>query len=644
MFSCTAWATTWRSAIADPFFLPIMTAKTEFATQKKEIPPFKKSRVAESLYFFNRSESNHTLFPVKQIFAFILILIGCAVASAQTTPLPSLEGATKFHYQTYNYGTQIDTQHTTLVLNGDCYSIKDSLVSTGPFIPGYSTSTSVVDLKRDSLFVVTEIVTNGAVERFLTASPFTRDDIQFEKEPYGELTRYSCSINSNRLVFYVQEYPYDINPIPYYGRFKGLLVSFWRNGQLQMSLLGGAKGDIGDPKEVLSSSLRRVTSRELSNIKRDRMVITKRIFDDVQLAWGKPNSEVKGRAEALPYDSVFHFAGGTLALKKVHFDTLPAHYQAFAEIHQRSNGDAYDRTGSLFIIPDVSKEAFFTALTHHPDSLPIARGRDGQRYQGMRCETRGGKDTYQPPIELVRFFTSFGVGQFNNRVKIDGLEWEDENFYKQEVTDLLGTLSGETWVGIWIGNYDGGGHRVTVDLKFYPGSEDWNIDPAESTRIQSLFNTCNVLEMAGQNYGKIFGTDSLTAEFSIPEDATDIRLRYITTGHGGWEGGDEFNQRPNTILVDGKTAYTYTPWRCDCARYREWNPVSGNFWNGMSSSDYSRSGWCPGTATQPVYFDLTNLAPGKHTITIAIPQGAPQEGSFSYWSVSGVMLYNKASK
>lgn len=246
---------------------------------------------------------------------------------------------------------------------------------------------------------------------------------------------------------------------------------------------------------------------------------------------------------------------------------------------------------------------------------------------------------YQPPVELMRFFTSFGIGHFNDRVQLEGLEWEDENYYKQEVTDLGGYLQGEVWIGVWIGNYDGGGHRVTLDLKSYPGEEifDGPTSEGDDKLCQPLFNTCNVLEMAGQNYGKLFGTDSLHVDFWIEEGAHQ-RLRYISTGHGGWGGGDEFNPKSNSILIDGKPAFVYTPWRCDCGRYREWNPVSGNFWNGTSSSDYSRSGWCPGTATQPVYFDLSGLEPGKHTMTIAIPQGEPQEGSFSHWSVSGVIV------
>lgn len=243
---------------------------------------------------------------------------------------------------------------------------------------------------------------------------------------------------------------------------------------------------------------------------------------------------------------------------------------------------------------------------------------------------------YAPPVELMRFFTPFGVGHFNDRVQIDGLEWADETYYKQDVTDLASLLRGEVWIGVWIGNYDGGGHKVTLDLKSYPESEFWD-DENDGSRCIPLFNTCNVLEMAGQNYGKLFATDSLTVDVFIPE-AESVRLRYISTGHGGWEGGDEFNPKSNTILIDGKPAYSHTPWREDCGCYRRFNPVSGNFWNGLSSSDYSRSGWCPGTATQPVYFDFSHLLAGKHTITVAIPMGKPQAGSFSHWAVSGVLI------
>ena len=156
-----------------------------------------------------------------------------------------------------------------------------------------------------------------------------------------------------------------------------------------------------------------------------------------------------------------------------------------------------------------------------------------------------------------------------------------------------------------------------------------------------LFNTCNVLEMSGQNYGRLFATDTLEVEFELPDSIKNVQLRYISTGHGGWDNGDEFNPKENAIFIDGVKMFAHTPWRCDCATFRDQNPVSGNFWNGLSSSDYSRSGWCPGTATNPVYFDLNGLKPGKHTLRVAIPQGKDEGESFSHWMVSGMLLYEQ---
>jgi hypothetical protein len=136
----------------------------------------------------------------------------------------------------------------------------------------------------------------------------------------------------------------------------------------------------------------------------------------------------------------------------------------------------------------------------------------------------------------------------------------------------------------------------------------------------------------------MFSNDSLTVKFTIPQGVTNLKLRYISTGHGGWDGGDEFTPKKNEIFIDEKKVFEATPWRTDCGTYRLSNPASGNFWNGTSSSDYSRSGWCPGTATNPIEISLENLTPGVHELKLAIPQGKSEGGSFSSWNVSGVLI------
>jgi hypothetical protein len=69
-----------------------------------------------------------------------------------------------------------------------------------------------------------------------------------------------------------------------------------------------------------------------------------------------------------------------------------------------------------------------------------------------------------------------------------------------------------------------------------------------------------------------------------------------------------------------------------------YNPSSGNFGNGLSSSDLSRSNWCPGTTTNPVYIPINDLTPGKHTFKVAIPLGKREGTSFSAWNISGCLI------
>lgn len=542
------------------------------------------------------------------------------LASAQQVKIP--KGANEFTYHQIEYGERNDTSVITVHREGDIITIV-SPQPEGELIPGYCQTVTEVDYARDSIRV--SAYYDDSVYFYRTG--FSRSDLEWKVEN----GKWKTSVNSNTLEFEMDEKaPVNVNPLPYYGLNKGVLRSFTRNGQKRLVLAKAEKVDWGicGPSKVLLPS-RRVSPRELDRIMKERLVVTTRIFDREQICWGKKNAHIDGGMQAVPLDTVLHYAGGTLILKRVELPHPPHHYQHFVEIHQQSNGDAYDRTGSLFIVTP----GFFEGINNHPDSLPVFTGRDGQRYQGMMAT-----DEYMPATEWVRFFTPFGVGHFNERMKDFGIDWRPEAYYRQEITDIYS--GGDVVIGAWIGNYDGGGHLLTVDIKSYPN--DHTTQNSE-TKIQKsaipLFNTCNVLEMAGQNYGKLFATDSLTVTFTIPNDAVAARLRYISTGHGGWGEGDEFVPKQNTILIDGRPAFTHTPWRQDCGCYRDLNPVSGNFWNGLSSSDFSRSGWCPGTATQPVYFDLSPWADGReHTLTVAIPQGKPVEGMFSHWAVSGVLI------
>ncbi len=324
---------------------------------------------------------------------------------------------------------------------------------------------------------------------------------------------------------------------------------------------------------------------------------------------------------------------GSVILKKVKLPENVWEHTIIAELSSYSDGDAYDRTGSLFVIPANKENTFLDALSKGLDAVPVYTSKNSKKYRGVVYD-----GNYSPAAELMRFITPFGIKKFNEQVTVKGIKWEDSVTYKQDITGLATALQGEVWIGVFIGNYDKGGHMVSVKLKYFP--DDVNAADVKQKKfwIQPVINTVNIMEASGQEYGTMFDSDTLTVSVDIPAGLKSLKLRYISTGHGGWDGGDEFNQKLNEIFVDGKKYYSYIPWRTDCGMFRHFNPASGNFPNGMSSSDFSRSGWCPGSISIPVDIPLTGLSPGKHTIGVYIPIGKPEGTSVSSWNVSAVLV------
>ncbi|RYD75395.1 MAG: peptide-N-glycosidase [Sphingobacteriales bacterium] len=329
-------------------------------------------------------------------------------------------------------------------------------------------------------------------------------------------------------------------------------------------------------------------------------------------------------------DSIFRFAGGTVIARKVKFPELTANTNVFVDLTEQSKGDAYDRTGSVFIIPTDKPLSLMNALENSVKVLPVYDNGNGKTYQGVVATPN-----YSPVIELMRFFTPFGVGQYNY-LKLKDKKWADRVYYRQDVSELFPLVNGkEVWIAVFIGNYDKGGHKISLNITLHNAGRE-KVDKA---LILPLFNSTNVMEMAGQEYATMFSSDKgLEVSFTLIKDVKDAKLRYITTGHGGWGGGDEFVPRKNTIWLDGKEAFAFIPWRQDCGSYRLSNPASGNFETGLSSSDLSRSNWCPGTVTNPNIISLGDLKAGDHTIKVTIPMGLPQGSSSSAWNVSGVLL------
>lgn len=527
----------------------------------------------------------------------------------------------KITYLKSSNGKLVENQDAILVFSSE----KESLI----------TSEAIINQKSEFPFEQT-LITNlnylqvANLNKSNTIA--TKDSISIAKQSFELQTEtrkilgYNCKkakiiINSNTIeVWYTNDLKVKGAPTVL-GQNLGLVLEMNRNGNF---IISATKIEKTKQFPVL-----KIDQSKTSDVLTYRDLLWKSRFTTIPIF----KDEVINFSDASKSnDSIMRFANGTIILKKIKVPSIAKGSQVFIDVTEQSNGDAYDRTGSVFMIPMEKKLSFLDGLQNGVKSLPLYDNGNGKQYQGIATT-----ENYSPLIELMRFFTPFGIKQYNT-IQLKDKVWEERVSYRQDISELTPALNDkEVYIGTFIGNYDKGGHKVSVNITIHPEEEI----VAKSSVAIPLFNSTNVMEMAGQEYGTLFNSDKgLMVSFTLDKELKNAKLRYITTGHGGWENGDEFVPKKNTIYLDEKEVFHFTPWREDCGSYRLYNPASGNFPNGLSSSDYSRSNWCPGMLTNPTYIDLGDLKAGIHTIQVKIPQGANEGTSFSSWNVSGVLIGN----
>ncbi|MEC5173649.1 GLPGLI family protein [Chryseobacterium nepalense] len=460
------------------------------------------------------------------------------------------------------------------------------------------------------------------------AESVNKQNFEFTNET-KKILGYNCKkavtkINSNTIeIWYTTDLKINGGP-SVLGQSLGFVLEIERNKNSLLSASSIKKVKKTDIDKILSSQVTSTDQLGYKDMLWKSRFTTLKVFENETINFSgdsKSDGEVK------------RFANGTIILKKIKFPKIKEGDNIFVELKQQSNGDAYDRTGTVFFIPQDKKESFLDGLENGVKTLPAYDNGNGKQYFGVTAT-----ENYNPAVEMMRFFTAFGINKFNN-LQIKDKTWQTTSPYRQDITELKSALNDkELWIGTFIGNYDKGGHKISLEITIHKSDQTIH----KNNTVIPLFNTLNIMEMAGQDYSTMFSQDKgLMVEFTLTKDLKNAQLRYITTGHGGWENGDEFVPKTNTVLLDGNKVFSFIPWRSDCGSYRLYNPASGNFGDGLSSSDLSRSNWCPGTITNPDFISLGDLKAGKHTIQVKIPQGPTEGNSFSSWNVSGVLLGNE---
>ncbi|MDH5826394.1 GLPGLI family protein [Sphingobacterium faecium] len=527
-------------------------------------------------------------------------------------------------YQRSNNDKIIESQDPTLVYaDADQTTITSRNILNGEAKTPYEIF--VIKRPSNAYFKLTQINAKQQIAT-IDSNAINKQQLELTKET-KKILGYTCfkaktTVNSNSIeIWYTTELNVKGGPTDL-GQDLGFVLEVIRNGNSKITASKIEHLKSLPTTLALPASLQYVDDLTYKDVLWKSRFVQVPVFDKEKISFSDDSKS----------DSILRFANGTVIVKKVKFPKIGAGQTVFVQLTEQSKGDAYDRTGSVFIIPQDQDLSFLDGMQKGMDALPLYDNGNGKKYQGVIRTSN-----YTPILELMRFFTPFGVSQFNY-LKLKGKTWQDSVMYRQDISELAGALSGqEVYIGAFIGNYDKNGHEVSLEITVHPG-----FDKKQSfKKLLPIFNSTNVMEMGGQEYGTMFDNEQgLSVTFELKEDAANVQLRYTTTGHGGWGNGDEFVPKTNSLYLNGAPLFSYTPWRNDCGSYRLSNPASGNFSNGLSSSDLSRSNWCPGTVTYPIFIDIGTLKAGKHTIRVQIPQGASEGTSFSSWNVAGVLLYD----
>ncbi|HMX83141.1 MAG TPA: PNGase F N-terminal domain-containing protein, partial [Saprospiraceae bacterium] len=233
---------------------------------------------------------------------------------------------------------------------------------------------------------------------------------QFEfSEETKQILGHTCKkaktvINSNTIeLWYTTNAGFNAAP-GLLGQSLGLVLQQVRNGNTVITATDISKQNIQLPDYMTKAVSHKYNKLDYTDLLWRSRFTTIPLFDNQQINFSDTFTAREG---------ILRFANGTIVLRKVKFPVLSATSQIFLDLSERSTGDAYDRTGTVFLIAQDKKQSFLDGLQQGASVLPSYENGNGKKYQGVITT-----DSYSPAAELMRFFTPFGVGHFNDRLTL----------------------------------------------------------------------------------------------------------------------------------------------------------------------------------------------------------------------------------
>jgi hypothetical protein len=299
------------------------------------------------------------------------------------------------------------------------------------------------------------------------------------------------------------------------------------------------------------------------------------------------------------------------------FEGAPIHFDPEAPDPDPSDDVAYEEDGRVAVrsvtLPEPGEEARIIAriATRPMPKDEVSVHDPWDRAGNVRLSVPG-----RPDIEIVKFVTAYG-GVTEHEV---------------DVTHLAAVLQGGCVFRAFIDTWLSPAWMIDFSLTFENAEE--GAEPPPDWVIPLLYEPSATAEGLGDSGHRV--------DVDVPERAGRVVLYYLSSGHcTDGRDEDEFVSKDNVISVDGVVVERFRPWRDDCRRFRDVNPYTRRWSDGWWSSDYSRSGWCPGDWVPPVALDLTDhLNPGPHTVGFNIEGVRPKgdDDHLGYWRVSSYLV------
>ncbi|MEE9442403.1 MAG: peptide-N-glycosidase F-related protein [candidate division Zixibacteria bacterium] len=302
----------------------------------------------------------------------------------------------------------------------------------------------------------------------------------------------------------------------------------------------------------------------------------------------------------------------------IHFSLDEPSKYATTEVLSADNGREIYSEKQLPTIGDQMR------ITAHVELNPIPKDEitvhdKWDRAGNIRLSKDGMAD-----IEIVKFITSYG----------------GHTVYNVDVSHLAALLQDKCVFKGFVDTWVSPAWKVDFSLKFEPIEDS----TGEDIYIDYVYNPDWVegIMFTEAYTSKEHGEKGVEIDVTVPDDMKCVVMNYFVSGHcTDGSGADEFIPKDNVIYVDDRIVYRFQPWRDDCRQFREINPYTRRWSDGYWSSDYSRSGWCPGDKVDPVQIDLSDyLKPGQHKIKFVIENVRPddEKNNHGYWRISSHLL------